>query len=199
MKLANYRDISPPPGDVRAGFQWEFVCDCCGETWKSPFKPYRVGQAAGILRRIGFVFGEFYKVGAVTDMLGKVTRASGSSVESSGKGAKEEALQEAIALAQDRHHRCGNCKSTVCDNCWDEARDLCTKCDKIAGLDGGASSQSSAGASTTACPNCQTPSQGGRFCHECGFDMASTHKSCPSCSATMPRQARFCTDCGHGF
>ena len=49
------------------------------------------------------------------------------------------------------------------------------------------------------CPNCQTASQGGRFCHECGFDMASTHKSCPGCGATMPRQARFCTDCGHGF
>ena len=49
------------------------------------------------------------------------------------------------------------------------------------------------------CPNCQTPSQGGRFCHECGFDMASTHKSCPGCGSVMPRAARFCTDCGHGF
>jgi hypothetical protein len=54
-------------------------------------------------------------------------------------------------------------------------------------------------AAAVVCPNCQTPSQGGRFCHECGFDMASTHKSCPACGATMMRQARFCTDCGHGF
>ena len=54
-------------------------------------------------------------------------------------------------------------------------------------------------AATLACPNCQTPSQGGRFCHECGFDMASTHKSCPACGVTMMRQARFCTDCGHAF
>ena len=38
-----------------------------------------------------------------------------------------------------------------------------------------------------------------RACHECGFDMASTHKSCPACGATMARQARFCTDCGHAF
>ena len=49
------------------------------------------------------------------------------------------------------------------------------------------------------CPNCQVLSEGGRFCHECGFDMASTHKSCPGCGTTVSRQARFCPDCGHGF
>ncbi len=198
MKLSNYRDISPPQGDVRAGFQWEFVCDCCGETWKSPFTPFRAGQVSGLIRRVGYVLGEFYKVGALTDIVAKVGRASGTSVESGGKGSKEAALAQAIALAQDRYHRCESCKTTVCDNCWDEDRELCIKCDKIAGAGNGAAAATS-GASAMACPNCQTPSQGGRFCHECGFDMASTHKSCPSCGVTLSRQARFCTDCGHGF
>jgi membrane protease subunit (stomatin/prohibitin family) len=54
-------------------------------------------------------------------------------------------------------------------------------------------------ASSSACPNCRTPSSGGRFCGECGFDMASTHKSCPGCGTMVLRQARFCTDCGHSF
>jgi predicted amidophosphoribosyltransferase len=40
---------------------------------------------------------------------------------------------------------------------------------------------------------------GGRFCAECGFDMASTHKSCPGCGTMCARAARFCPDCGHGF
>jgi hypothetical protein len=82
-------------------------------------------------------------------------------------------------------------------NCYDESRQVCVKCEKQTGAF--SSAEQGASASAMACPNCQTPSQGGRFCHECGFDMASTHKSCPSCGVTMPRQARFCTDCGHGF
>ena len=75
MALTNYRDISPASGDVGAGFQFEFNCESCGDTWKSPFKPYRAGQMTGLLRRFTYVFGEFYRVGAITDMMGKVQRA----------------------------------------------------------------------------------------------------------------------------
>jgi membrane protease subunit (stomatin/prohibitin family) len=49
------------------------------------------------------------------------------------------------------------------------------------------------------CPNCRSAHGGGRFCAECGFDLASTHKSCPDCGAMATRQARYCNDCGHGF
>lgn len=199
MKLTNARDISTQPGDVGAGFQWEFVCDSCGESWKSPFKPYRIGQVSGLFRRFGFIFGEFYKVGTINEMIGKVGRASGAGVDS-GKGAKQAAQEEAFALARTRYHHCRGCNTIVCDNCWEEDRELCIKCVKQAAQSNGSYGASSgAVAAAMACPNCQTPSQGGRFCHECGFDMASTHKSCPSCGATMARQARFCVDCGHGF
>lgn len=196
MKPLNVRDISPPPSDARAGFQFEFVCDSCGDTWKSPFKPYRQGQVAGVFRSIAAVFGEFYKIGAITDMMGKVQRASGTSANESSRTAKQAALEEAQALAEQRYHRCPGCKTTVCDNCWNESRELCVRCLKSESDSRGSGSSS---ASALVCPNCQAPSEGGRFCHECGFDMASTHKSCPSCGATMNRSARFCTDCGHGF
>ena len=199
MALTNYRDISPSANDVGAGFQFEFTCESCGETWKSPFRPYRAGQMSGLLRRFSFIFGEFYRVGTITEMMSKVQRASGSSMQSAGSKPKQAALEEALALAADRYHKCSNCKSAVCDNCWNDADQLCIKCEKLAGIGRQGQGGDGASASAALCPNCQTPSQGGRFCHECGFDMASTHKSCPSCSATMPRQARFCTDCGHGF
>ena len=198
MALTNYRDISTNPGDVGAGFQFEFICECCGETWKTPFQPYRAGQAAGIFRRFGYIFNEFAKISVVSDLIFKAGRATGTSVEVSGSKAKVGALEEALLIAGPRYNRCGNCRSTVCGNCFNESDHLCIKCERTAGVGHDASNGSSAGA-TTVCPNCQTPSQGGRFCHECGFDMASTHKSCPSCSATMSRQARFCTDCGHSF
>lgn len=198
MALSNFRDISTPTGDVGAGFQFEFVCESCGETWKSPFVSYKRGNAAGLFRRFGYLVNEFYKIGAVTDIIYKLGRASGSSVEVVGGKAKAAALEEAQALALQRYNRCGNCRITVCGNCFDESSGLCIKCEAVQGA---SAHQSNAGGpgSATACPNCQTPSQGGRFCHECGFDMASTHKSCPGCGATMSRQARFCTDCGHGF
>jgi hypothetical protein len=195
--LTNYRDISPNTGDVGAGFQFEFFCESCGETWKSPFKPYRAGQAAGLFRRFGYIFNEFAKISAVSDIVFKIGRASGTTIETTGNKPKAAALEEAVGAARQRYDQCSNCHTWVCANCYNESTQLCNKCEnKVGGAGHGAAAGS---ASAMACPNCQTASQGGRFCHECGFDMASTHKSCPSCGTTMPREARFCTDCGHGF
>jgi hypothetical protein len=197
MALTNYRDLSTSSGDLGAGFQFEFYCESCGDSWKTPFKPYRAGQAAGLFRRFGYLLNEFYKIGALTDILYKAGRATGTSVEVTGSKAKTAALEEAQGLAARRYDRCSNCHTMVCTNCFNESSGLCIKCE--AGAGHGAQTAAGAGTSSVVCPNCQTESQGGRFCHECGFDMASTHKSCPGCGATMARQARFCTDCGHGF
>lgn len=201
--LTNYRDLSTNPGDVGAGFQFEFVCDSCGDTWKTPFKPYRAGQAAGLFRRFGYIFNEFAKISTVTDVIFKLTRASNTTVETAGSKPKAEALEEAMASARQRYDQCASCHTWVCANCYNESDHQCIKCERSspggnqagAAVGGGAAASGSA----LACPNCQTPSQGGRFCHECGFDMASTHKSCPSCGVTLSREARFCGDCGHGF
>ena len=197
MALNNYRDVSTPVGDVGAGFQFEFICESCGDTWRTPFKPYRAGSATGIFRRFGYLFNEFAKISVISETIYRLGRAGGTSIEVTGAKAKVAALEEAQALAAQRYEKCSNCRTMVCGNCYDEATQRCIKCDRVQGM--GSQSGTPASASATVCPNCQTPSQGGRFCHECGFDMASTHKSCPACSATMPRQARFCTDCGHGF
>jgi hypothetical protein len=121
--------------------------------------------------------------------------------EAGSRGAKADALQEAMAMAAERFRQCGTCKKWVINAAFDERAGHCNACSKQllnAAYSSGAYSDES-GTAAAACPNCQTPSQGGRFCHECGFDMASAFKGCPSCGATMPRQARFCTDCGHSF
>ncbi len=198
--LTNYRDLSTNAGDVGAGFQFEFTCESCGDTWKSPFKPYRAGQAAGLFRRFGYIFNEFAKVSTVTDAVFKLTRASNTTIEATGSKPKAEALEEAMASARQRYDQCKSCHTWVCANCYNESDQLCIKCEHSKGSgDAGSYGSSSGASSAMACANCQTPSQGGRFCHECGFDMASTHKSCPGCGATLSRQARFCGDCGHGF
>lgn len=187
----NFRDVSPSTSDVSAGFQFEFYCDACGETWRSPFRPYRKGQITGWLTRFAFMFSDLYKAG----------RATGAFSDAGANSAKSEALTDAQALAAQRYQHCPECHNAVCGDCWDDRGEQCVACSNRAKTPNtsGYGSGASNGAAATACPNCQTASQGGRFCHECGFDMASTHKSCPGCGSTMPRQARFCTDCGHGF
>ena len=198
MALSNYRDISPPAGDVGAGFQFEFFCESCGDTWKTPFKPYRAGQANGVFRRFGYLFNEFAKISVISETIYRA-RARRRHVDRGAPAPRPRRprSKRRMVMGAQRYEKCSNCRTMVCANCYDEATGRCVKCDRAQGV--GSQSGTSASATSTVCPNCQTPSQGGRFCHECGFDMASTHKSCPSCSATMPRQARFCTDCGHGF
>lgn len=192
MAMTNYRDISTSMSDVSAGFQFEFFCEKCGESSRSAFKPYRKGQITGWLSRFAFMFYD----------LNKASRATGAFAEAGGGSAKAEALAEAMAQAAPMYERCSGCRKWVGRECWNSSSNSCRDCAARAALDTGASAGGGYGSSASsgaACPNCQTPSQGGRFCHECGFDMASTHKSCPACGVTLPRQARFCTDCGHGF
>lgn len=197
MAWTNYRDVSV----AGAGFQFEFSCESCGLGWRSPYKPYRMGQVARVLGSssflIGDLFSSFNKLRSLFGDVYKVARA-GSSLSGAGANkAHDAALAEAQALADQRYHRCPQCKHQVCGDCWSDRGGVCATCDReqASGRSGGTASSDAA----VVCPNCQTPSEGGRFCHECGFDMASTHKSCPGCGATQPRSARFCGDCGHAF
>jgi len=187
MSMKNYRDVSTSSSDVSAGFQFEFFCEICGETSRSAFQPYRKGQLTGWLTRFAFMFTDLHKA----------SRATGTFADAGANSAKAEALAEAQASARRIYQRCDTCHKWVCGDCWSESAGQCKDC--TAKASGGYSGGNAGSDSGAACPNCQTPSQGGRFCHECGFDMASTHKSCPGCGSTMPRSARFCTDCGHGF
>lgn len=188
MALTNYRDLSTSMSDLSAGFQFEFFCEKCGESSRSAFKPYRKGQITGWLSRFAFMFYD----------LNKASRATGAFAEAGGSSAKAEALEEARAAAASLYEKCPGCRKWVGRECWNSGSGSCRDCATSAATSSGAG-QGAASGGGAVCPNCQTPSAGGRFCHECGFDMASTHKSCPACGVTLPRAARFCTDCGHGF
>ncbi|MFF4145457.1 hypothetical protein ACFY0A_29665 [Streptomyces sp. NPDC001698] len=48
----NHRDLCEQHG-TGAGFQFEFYCSRCSDTWRSPFEPFRAGQMAGWLSRGG--------------------------------------------------------------------------------------------------------------------------------------------------
>lgn len=192
--MKNYRDLTSGGSDVAAGFQFEFFCQHCEKSnWTSPFKPFRTGQLAGWLSRLSFLIGP-----SRTAQLGTNAMAAAGS-----RGAFESARQEAIELARSRYVACGSCRDYVCSDCFNEREETCNRCLENAAQESRKSQERSfeenKHQSQSACPNCRCETQGGRFCPECGFDLASTHKGCPGCGAMMARQARFCTDCGHGF
>ena len=186
--MNNFQDISSSNSDTSAGFQFEFKCEQCAQTWRSPFTPYRAGQLSGLLSLLARVTGINAKVGNATYAMANM-RSS---------GAREKALAVAQAQAAQRFHLCDSCHKTVDNACWDDAARRCTGCSQPAG-GAGQDQDGAPAAGGQSCPNCQSASDGGRFCPECGYDMATTHKSCPGCGAMHKRQARFCTDCGHSF
>ena len=189
MGLENYRDVSTNGSDINAGFQFEFYCSGCARKWKSPFKPYRIGQLTGFLGRFAFLFSN----------AASASRITGGAADYGSRNAKSKALAEAMPQAARLYSNCHVCENGYCEECLDASHTcpVCvTKADRDRVVHGAASSAESGG---HACPNCSTAGSGGRFCAECGFDMASTHKSCPGCGVIADRSARFCGDCGHGF
>jgi len=204
--LKNYRDVSVREG-TGAALQFEFYCKCCDFTWKSPPKALKATRTLGLLSRLSDLAGLLgnSQVRSLTIKTSSATRFA------AGSGPSDKAFKEALAVAQSQAVRyfeaCTTCGDICCDNCIVDANGQCQRCVSKGHGHGAASSGGYGGDNASqaghsggaACPNCQAPSSGGRFCHECGFDMASTHKSCPTCGSVMPRAARFCTDCGHGF
>ncbi|MGS0755274.1 double zinc ribbon domain-containing protein [Roseateles sp. GG27B] len=192
MALENYRDLSSSGNDMSAGFQFEFYCCNCPTKWKSPFKPYRMGQVSGVLWRLAQIFGNGQVAG----------RASSGVADFGSRGAKESALEDAMKAARTMYSECDICRKAFCEDCFDNGQHSCRPCLQKGQQESAQKNQQQGQtreATATACPSCGTSNSGGRFCAECGFDMASTHKSCPSCGVMLLRQARFCTDCGHGF
>lgn len=194
MPLDNYRDLSVAGTDVTAGFQFEFYCQNCSRKWKSPFRPYRMGQFTGILSRFAFLF---------SDSVRTASRASGNFADMGSRGAKDDAFKAALQQAETMYSVCASCKGAYCADCYDAREQTCNSCLRkqrdAAEFEERRERDAAAADRSLKCPNCSAPSSGGRFCAECGFDMGSTHKSCPNCGVMLPRQARFCTDCGHGF
>ncbi len=199
MSLQNYRDVGSYGGS-NPGFQFEFTCSNCGEAWRSDFKPYRKGQVAGFISTL------LMHVHGVRN----VAFATRTASEAGLSGAKKTAFDEAMAQALTMYTACPECRQAACGNCFVAGQRMCKSCINRAsnsprGMSGGeagaATHRQAIGesASTMSCPNCRAAHAGGRFCAECGFDMASTHKSCPDCGAMALRQARYCNDCGHGF
>ncbi|RUL75424.1 zinc ribbon domain-containing protein [Dyella choica] len=209
----NYHDLCQQHG-TGAGFQFEFYCQCCSDTWRSPFEPYRSGQASGWMQQAS---------GLLSGLLGSM----GSQIDNAAEGlaragwgtARDDAFRHAIAAAQAHFHRCAHCHSYVCERCWNIDSGLCQRCApdlaaeiqtaKHAGTIEVATQQARlAGNSAAAnldtvtsrqlvCPSCNAETRGAKFCPQCGHNLAAP-ANCRACNHTLPAGSRFCPECGQG-
>ncbi|MBI3898954.1 MAG: zinc ribbon domain-containing protein [Gammaproteobacteria bacterium] len=206
----NYRDLCRSDG-VDAGFQFEFRCERCSDTWRTEFKPYRAGQASGWIRQVGYMLGSFGGWGNTAgSAVGGIAQAGFST-------ARDGAFQEAIASAENHFNRCAKCTQHVCAKCWDGARGLCLLCApdvkieietarregelqaahdraREAGLVLGAK-PSVTTEQQLVCPQCSAQTRGAKFCPDCGTTLAAP-TTCTKCQAPLLIGAKFCGECG---
>ena len=121
----NHRDLCISTG-TGAGFQFEFYCQCCNDTWRSPFEPFRSGQVSGWLAQAQSVLGSVF--GNTGYALGRA--AAGMAEAGWGEG-RDEAFRAAIEQAKPLFHRCAKCTQVVCARCWNVESGLCRTCAPI--------------------------------------------------------------------
>lgn len=207
----NYRDLSQQYG-TGAGFQFEFYCECCNDTWRSPFQPYRSGQASGWMREIS---------GFASNLLGSLGSSVDNAVDGLAKAgwgtARDEAFEQATQAAKAHFHRCARCHNYACDRCWSVDSGLCQRCapdlasevqvarhsgtvqaaTERARLQGEQNAQKVDVASDCqlVCPACGSEAHGGKFCPDCGHALG-VKAQCTGCRAELPAGSRFCPECG---
>jgi len=210
---SNFADNS-----TEAGFQFTFYCDLCREGYKTKFVESKTYKKAGVLRGLGRA------ISIGTSLLGKsgtgwtiergadilTERYRGMSPEWHKE--HEAAFELAQNEAKQHFHRCPKCKKWVCENDWNEQEGLCVndaprvnvevaaaKAQKAAQdiLEKAATTQIFTGeieSKQTLCPQCGKPAGEGKFCNNCGANLALVN--CPRCGAASRPGTRFCGECG---
>jgi hypothetical protein len=208
---SNYRDLCQEQG-TGAGFQFEFSCSRCSDTWRSPFEPYTSARMAGWVSK-------------AANAAWRVMGTTGNTVSSAAEGlagahwgtARDAAFTRAIDNAKGHFNRCPRCTSYVCARCFNTAHGLCLSCAPDTAAEAVAASHRGLNDAVTeraytagqqngqsfdvttprqlVCPQCRAETHGTPFCPDCGFRLAQP-TTCPSCSTALPETAAFCPTCG---
>ncbi len=203
----NYTDHS-----TDHGFQFEFICNRCGNGYKTPFQAWALGTVSNALDAASSLFGGVFGQAA---NLGERARSA------TWQQARDKALVEAVEQVKPNFVQCPRCSSWVCrKNCWNQSRGLCKNCAPDMGVEMAAAQASRtteeiwahskvaeedramlkeeswrAGVRAT-CPKCNTPLEKNvKFCPECGAAIKA-EKFCTNCGGKLEAGAKFCPDCG---
>jgi len=162
------------------GYQFEFLCDRCGNGFRSEFKPSAMGYATSFLRAAG---------GLVGGILGSASQST-YEIERAVQGPnRDKAFRECVEETKPYFRLCPKCAQWVCKtSCWNEARSLCYTCapdvatelaaaqaqstvdqirEKVASQDLTRDIDVTSEAAAL-CPACGARTEGAKFCPECG-------------------------------
>lgn len=198
----NIRDLSNPQG-----YQFEFVCERCGNGYRSPFQADKLETGRNLLRGAGRMFGgKLEQIGYSLDGLDRNTNSA----------AKDKAMEAAVAHVKDHFKQCRGCGNWVCvDVCWNHDVGQCLSCspsvqDELSRAQAAAqvdqirektrevdwtNDLDLATRAIAKCPQCGADPGGGKFCQDCGASVAPK-KFCGNCGAEAKAAAKFCAECG---
>jgi hypothetical protein len=202
----NVRDLSNSNG-----YQFEFVCERCGNGHRSPFVRDKVDMGRTILRSVGdLIGGSGYRLNQVANAM-DWNRGTNSA-------AKDRAMDEAVETVRAEFRQCRGCGNWMChDVCWNEEIGQCLNCspavaEEISRAQAAAqveqiqararaedwtSNLDISTRATVTCPGCQAKVAGGKFCSSCGSTLAPVAVPCRSCGFEQNTVgAAFCADCG---
>jgi len=199
----NYHDLS-----TEQGFQFEFVCDRCGNGYQTEFQASMSGKIAGIADAAGSLLG-----GVFSNASNLANRAKSAGWER----AHDAAFAQAVEEARPHFKKCKRCGKFVDEDCWNSSRELCKDCapdmaEEMSAIQMEATVQKARETAYSSvqvdaeqfkhtilakCPHCGANVSGGKFCPECGKPLAAT-KFCTNCGKEIPFDVKFCPECGSG-
>jgi len=198
----NYEDLS-----TETGYQFRFKCERCGNGYQSSFQTSKAGVMGSMLRGASHLLGGIF---------GRVAAGSEDLRRMVAGPAHDGALRAAVQEIRPLFHQCSRCGQWVCGKiCWNPGRDLCKQCapdlgEEIASRQAAVAAEQAeerirtedqtegrelSRGSKAKCPKCGEAVKGGKFCENCGADLAPRRK-CPGCGAQAEGQAKFCPQCG---
>lgn len=200
----NIRDLSNA-----TGYQFEFVCERCGNGYRGEFYKDKKEMGRGLLR------------GASALMGGKLADLSNAAESfqwdrGTNSPAKNKAMEASVEAVKDEFKQCRGCGNWVCvPVCWNHDVGQCLTCspsvaEEVSRAQAEAQVQQIREKATTVdwtkdldmanrakveCNECGAKIEGGKFCPECG---AATSKKvfCTNCGAEEKGGAKFCSECG---
>jgi hypothetical protein len=198
----NIRDLSNDQG-----YQFEFICERCGNGFRAPFEPDTIARGRSLLRAVGSLTGgPIERLGWAGEMLDRSTNSP----------AKDRAMQRAGEAVRHHFRQCRACGQWVCDDvCWNAAIGQCLTCsphvaDELSRAQAAAQVEQIqqrarevdwtrdvdvTTRARVACPACFASIAGGKFCPECGHQLV-TKTECERCGSALVEGAKFCTECG---
>ena len=203
----NIRDLSN-----LEGYQFEFVCERCGNGYRSPYVANVKEKGRGFLRAAASLLGDR------VESLNKLSNAAETIQYDRGTNSpqKDKAMRTAVEAVKDEFKQCRGCGNWVCvPVCWNHEIGQCLSCspsvaeevsraqaeaqvrqirEKADTVDWTTEIDIAERAKVT-CPHCSAKIDGGKFCPECGQAL-SPKRFCGECGAESKEGVKFCAECG---